>query len=35
MAVIVQRSSAEFARFFEEELAKWGKVVKEVNIKPE
>jgi tripartite-type tricarboxylate transporter receptor subunit TctC len=34
-AVIVQRSPAEFAKFFEDELAKWGKVVKEANIKPE
>jgi tripartite-type tricarboxylate transporter receptor subunit TctC len=34
-AVIVRRSPAEFAKFFEDELAKWGKVVKEANIKPE
>jgi tripartite-type tricarboxylate transporter receptor subunit TctC len=26
---------AEFTRFFEAELEKWGKVVKEANIKPE
>jgi tripartite-type tricarboxylate transporter receptor subunit TctC len=34
-AVIVRMSPAEFAKFFEVELGKWGKVVKEANIKPE
>ena len=34
-AVIVRMSPAEFAKFFETELEKWGKVVKEANIKPE
>ena len=34
-AVIVRMSPAEFAKFFEAELEKWGKVVKEANIKPE
>jgi len=34
-AVIVRMSPAEFGRFFEAELEKWGKVVKEANIKPE
>jgi tripartite-type tricarboxylate transporter receptor subunit TctC len=34
-AVIVRMSPAEFTRFFEAELEKWGKVVKEANIKPE
>jgi len=34
-AVIVRMSPAEFAKFFEVELEKWGKVVKEANIKPE
>ena len=34
-AVIVRMSPPEFAKFFEIELEKWGKVVKEANIKPE
>jgi tripartite-type tricarboxylate transporter receptor subunit TctC len=34
-ANIVQMTPAEFTRFFQDELAKWGKVVKEANIKPE
>jgi tripartite-type tricarboxylate transporter receptor subunit TctC len=34
-AVIVRMTPAEFAKFFEAELHKWGKVVKEANIKPE
>ena len=34
-AVIVQMNPAEFSRFFEAELEKWGKVVKAANIKPE
>jgi tripartite-type tricarboxylate transporter receptor subunit TctC len=34
-AVIVRMSSAEFGTFFEAELEKWGKVVKEAKIKPE
>ncbi len=34
-AVIVRMSPTEFAKFFEAELEKWGKVVKEANIKPE
>ena len=34
-AVIVQMNPAEFTRFFEAELDKWGKVVKAANIKPE
>jgi tripartite-type tricarboxylate transporter receptor subunit TctC len=34
-AVIVKMDPAEFTRFFEAELEKWGKVVKEANIKPE
>jgi len=34
-ANIVPMTPAEFTRFFQDELAKWGKVVKEANIKPE
>ena len=34
-AVIVRMSPAEFAKFFESEYEKWGKVVKEAKIKPE
>jgi tripartite-type tricarboxylate transporter receptor subunit TctC len=34
-AVIVKMNPAEFSRFFEAELEKWGKVVKAANIKPE
>ncbi len=34
-AVIVPMTSAGFATFFQSELVKWGKVVKEANIKPE
>ena len=34
-AVIMRMSPAEFAKFFEAEYEKWGKVVKEANIKPE
>jgi tripartite-type tricarboxylate transporter receptor subunit TctC len=34
-AVIVKMNPAEFARFFEAEFEKWGKVVKEAKIKPE
>jgi len=34
-AVIVRMNPAEFARFFEAEFEKWGKVVKEAKIKPE
>ena len=33
--VIVQMSTAEFTKFVETELEKWGKVVKEANIKAE
>jgi tripartite-type tricarboxylate transporter receptor subunit TctC len=33
-ATAVQMSSAEFAKFIEQEIAKWGRVVKEANIKP-
>ena len=34
-AVIVRMSTAEFGKFFEAELEKWGKVVKEAKIKAE
>jgi tripartite-type tricarboxylate transporter receptor subunit TctC len=34
-AVIVQISTAEFGRFFLAEMEKWGKVVKQANIKVE
>ena len=34
-ATIVQISTAEFQRFFHVEMEKWGKVVKEANIKVE
>jgi tripartite-type tricarboxylate transporter receptor subunit TctC len=34
-AVVVRMSTAEFAKFFENELDKWGKVVKAANIKAE
>ena len=34
-AEIVQMSPAESSRFFLAELEKWGKVVKEANIKAE
>ena len=34
-AVVVQMSTAEFTKFVETELEKWGKVVKEANIKAE
>jgi tripartite-type tricarboxylate transporter receptor subunit TctC len=34
-ASIVRMNPAEFAKFFANEHAKWGKVVKEANIKPE
>ena len=34
-AVIVPMSPAEFAKFYATEHEKWGKVVKEANIKPE
>ena len=34
-AVFVRMSPGEFGKFFEAELEKWGKVVKEANIKPE
>jgi tripartite-type tricarboxylate transporter receptor subunit TctC len=34
-ASIVRMNPAEFAKFFADENAKWGKVVKEANIKPE
>jgi tripartite-type tricarboxylate transporter receptor subunit TctC len=34
-AEVVQRSPSEFAKFIETEMAKWGKVVKEANIKAE
>jgi tripartite-type tricarboxylate transporter receptor subunit TctC len=34
-AVIVKMNPAEFGKFFEAELEKWGKVVKQANIKPE
>ena len=28
-------SVAEFVKFYDDEFAKWGKVVKEANIKPQ
>jgi tripartite-type tricarboxylate transporter receptor subunit TctC len=34
-ANIVPMTPAEFTKFFQDELAKWGKVVKEANIKVE
>ena len=34
-AVIVRMTPAEFGKFFEAEIEKWGKVVKEANIKAE
>ena len=34
-AVIVRRTPAEFTKFYQDEFAKWGKVVQEANIKPE
>jgi len=34
-AVVIQMSPAEFSRFMATELEKWGKVVKEANIKVE
>ncbi len=34
-AEVVQKSPAEFGQFIEAELAKWQRVVKEANIKPE
>ena len=34
-AVAVPMSVAEFAKFYDDEVAKWGKVVKAANIKPE
>ena len=34
-AVIMRMSTAEFGKFFEAELEKWGKVVKEAKIKAE
>jgi tripartite-type tricarboxylate transporter receptor subunit TctC len=33
-ASVVKMSSAEFAKFIESEIGKWGKVVKEAGIKP-
>jgi len=35
MSVVVNRSPAEFQRFVEEEVSKWGKVVVDNNIKVE
>jgi len=34
-ATIVPMNPAEFTKFFADEYEKWGKVVKEANIKPE
>jgi len=34
-ASAVAMSSAEFAKFIEAETAKWGRVIKESNIKPQ
>jgi tripartite-type tricarboxylate transporter receptor subunit TctC len=34
-AVPVPMSIAEFTKFYDDEVAKWGKVVKAANIKPE
>ena len=34
-AEVIASSPAEFAEFMDRESAKWGRVVREANIKPE
>ena len=34
-AAVVEMSSPEFGRYMETEMAKWARVIKEANIKPQ